>query len=185
VTFRRATFDDVPALHALISASARGLSGHDYTSAQIEASLHSAWAVDTQLIVDQTYFVTATPAVIACGGWSWRKTLFGGDGHEGREPEALDPLVDAARIRAFFVHPHHARRGIARALLRLCESEARQRGFSSAELIATLSGKRLYEACGYLAAEAREYVLPNGEAILFVPMRKCLKAEGPSVEGFQ
>jgi len=174
-SLRHATLADVRALQRLIETSSRALGRSHYTDDEIEAALGSAWAVDTQLIRDATYFIVESAgSAVACGGWSWRATLFGGDTHEGRQPEPLDPPRDAARIRAFFVHPGHARRGIGRMLLERCEQEARAHGFQAAELIATLPGERLYRACGYASEEARAYALPGGRTIRFVPMRKPL-----------
>lgn len=103
---------------------------------------------------------------------SFRGTLFGGDARAGRVAAKLDPAVDAARIRAFFVDPGWARRGVGRMLLQLCEDAARAHGFRSAELVATLPGQRLYAACGYQSLGAREYALEHGPSITFVPMRK-------------
>jgi GNAT superfamily N-acetyltransferase len=173
--FRRASLDDVPALERLIALSARGLSRGDYSEEQIESALGAALGVDSQLVRDGTYFVAeAGDATVACGGWSFRKTLFGSDGNPDREPESLDPARDAARIRAFFVHPDWARRGLGRATLAICEAEARARGFGAAELMATLPGVRLYRSCGYHARDPIQHALPNGVAIEFVPMRKEL-----------
>lgn len=173
--FRRATARDVPAIERLVARSARGLMGGDYSGAQVEAALGSAFGVDTQLVRDGTYFVAEVDgALAACGGWSFRKTLFGADGAETREPEALDPARDAARIRAFFVDPGFARRGLGQALLALCEAEARGRGFAAAALMATLPGERLYRAAGYAAEGSVDHDLPGGLAIRFVPMRKQL-----------
>src|SRR5262249_48335788 len=150
---RRATFADTPALERLIAESARGLASDDYSAAQIEAALGTAWGVDSELIADGTYFVVEAGGekaeIVGCGGWSKRATLFGGDGQAGRRSDLLDPARDAARIRAFFVHPRWARRGIGRALIERCESEARAHGFRSFELMATLPGERLYRALGY------------------------------------
>jgi GNAT superfamily N-acetyltransferase len=176
-TLRRATLDDVPALAAVIAASARGLARGDYSEAQIEAAIGTAWGVDSELIRDGTYFaVECDGEIAACGGWSRRKTLFGGDGQTGRESEILDPSRDAARIRAFFVHPRWARRGIGRALLERCEAEARADGFRAAELMATLPGERLYRAFGYRAGERVHHALRDGLTIEFVGMRKELGA---------
>jgi GNAT superfamily N-acetyltransferase len=173
LTIRLASSDDVEELQRLIAASARELGRGDYTSEQIEAALGSAWGVDTQLIRDQTYFVIMeNGAIVACGGWSKRKALFGADSRTRAEPELLDPSRDAARIRAFFVHPLWARRGIGSLLLKECESEARAAGFHSAELAATLPGQRLYERFGYQSMGAREYPLRDELTITFVPMRK-------------
>lgn len=172
---RLATLDEVPALEALIAASAHGLSRGDYTEAQVEAALGSAFGVDTQLILDGTYFVVEVgDECAACGGWSYRKTLFGADAEPGRDPESLDPAVDAARVRAFFVHPRWARRGIGTMLLEACETAAREHGFRTAALMATLPGRRLYAAAGYLDGEPVDYDLPGGVTIRFVPMTKAL-----------
>lgn len=177
---REATFDDVPALHPLIAESARGLAQADYTPEQIEAALGSAWGVDSQLIRDRTYFVVeAQGAIVACGGWSHRKTSFGGDGHTARDATPLIPARDAARIRAFFVRPAWARKGIGRALLARCEAEAWKAGFRSVELVATLTGCRLYRACGFVADPPVRYTLPGGVGIDFVTMRKSLATGAP------
>jgi GNAT superfamily N-acetyltransferase len=175
LTLRAAVLEDRPVLECLIAESARGLGRSDYTEAQIEAALGSAFGLDTELIRDGTYFVAqAAGTIVGCGGWSFRKTLFGADGHAGRESQTLAPARDAARIRAFFVHPQWARKGIGRALLDRCETAAMAHGFRAAELMATLPGERLYRALGYVAGEAVQYELPGGIAIRFVPMRKAL-----------
>jgi GNAT superfamily N-acetyltransferase len=174
-SLRQATLEDVPELESVIAESARGLSRGDYTDAQVEAALGSAFGVDSELIRDGTYFVAEAAAqVVGCGGWSRRTTRFGSDRQPGRQSEILDPSRDAARIRAFFVRPDWARRGIGRALLERCESEARAHGFRSVELTATLPGRRLYEVLGYAAEDAFEHRLPDGLTIEFVPMRKLL-----------
>src|SRR5688572_12943456 len=115
-SFRKATLADVPAIERIIAESARVLTRADYSDAQIEAALGTAFGVDTELIRDGTYFVVEAEGegIVACGGWSRRKTLFGGDGQQGRESEVLDPERESARIRAFFVRPDWARRGIGR-----------------------------------------------------------------------
>jgi N-acetylglutamate synthase-like GNAT family acetyltransferase len=177
VTFalRKATLEDRPALEQLIADSARGLSPPDYTAAQVEAALGSAFGVDSELIRDGTYFVAeADRRIVGCGGWSRRATLFGGDAQPGRRSELLDPASDSARIRAFFVHPDWARRGIGRAILEKCESEARAHGFQSTELLATLPGERFYRALGYRGVERIEHRLRDAVTIEFVPMKKDL-----------
>jgi GNAT superfamily N-acetyltransferase len=175
-TLRPAMPGDVPALERLIAASARGLAAPDYTPDQIEAAIGGAWGVDSQLIRDGTYFVAEAEngELVGCGGWSRRATLFGGDAQPGRSAEPLDPARDAARVRAFFVHPDWARRGIGRALLNRCEAEARAAGFREVTLVATLTGVRLYRAFGYAGEERVKYPLPGGLTIAFVPMRKSL-----------
>ena len=172
---RLATLDDVAAIERLVALSARGLCGEYYTAAQVEAAIGGAWGCDTELVRDATYFVAeADGELVACGGWGKRRTLFGGDAQPGRVSELLDPTRDAARVRAFFVHPAWARRGLGRVLLARCESEARASGFRAAELMATLTGVRLYEACGYVVGEAVEFPVRDGQVIRFVPMRKAL-----------
>lgn len=175
---RLANLGDVSALSALIAQSARSLGRADYTPEQIEAALEGAWGVDTQLIKDGTYFVAeAANQIVGCGGWSFRQTLFGSDARADREPARLDPIHDPARIRAFFVHPEHARRGIGRALLERCEEEAKQHGFKSAALAATLPGERLYRALGYQAVERITHPLPRGLTIEFVRMHKTFSSQ--------
>jgi GNAT superfamily N-acetyltransferase len=175
VSLRKATPEDVPVLERVIAASARGLSRQDYTDAQVEAALGSAFGVDSELIRDGTYFVAeAEGEIVACGGWSRRQTRFGSDRQPGRQSALLDPAVDAARIRAFFVRPDRARQGIGRALLERCEAEARAHGFRAVELVATLPGRRLYQVFGYTEGEPFAHPLEGGVTIEFVPMRKDL-----------
>jgi GNAT superfamily N-acetyltransferase len=169
---RVARASDAAAIMMLIAASARGLSRDDYTAEQIEAAVASIFGVDSELIADETYFVAAAGReLIGCGGWSRRRTLFGGDQAASRQAGVLDPARDAAKIRAFFVHPSWARRGVGRAILERCEREARDAGFAAVELMSTLPGLGFYRRMGY---EAREPILyPAGAVKLkFVPMRK-------------
>jgi N-acetylglutamate synthase-like GNAT family acetyltransferase len=172
-TLRKATIEDVPALRTLIDVSVRELQARDYTSAQIDESLKSVYGVDTQLIADGTYFVVEEDAVIVgCGGWSKRKTLYGGDQFRAREDSLLDPLCDAARIRAFFVHPRWARRGIGAMILDACESAAVSAGFTRLEMGATLTGVPFYRAKGYTAAESIDVPMANGKYLPIVRMWK-------------
>lgn len=177
---RKATADDQAAIEALIARSIRTLGADDYSSQQIESALRGAFGADSQLIRDGTYFVVeAEGQIIGCGGWSRRRTLFGSDANAQRDATELDPRVDAARIRAFFVDPAHARKGIGRAILECCEAEARSCGFSRFELMATLPGVALYQACGYVAGDAVEHALEPELAIRFVPMRKLASDQAP------
>lgn len=173
-TLRKATLEDQPVLHELIARSIRELGAGDYTPEQIDAALRGAFGVDTALIRDGTYFVVVTDAeeIVACGGWSHRRTLFGSDARAERDETGLDPRKDPAKIRAFFVDPAHARRGLGKALLERSESEARAAGFATLELMATLPGVRLYEKCGYQPGEQVDYPVDDGLSIQFVPMRK-------------
>jgi GNAT superfamily N-acetyltransferase len=175
LTLRKALLADVPELRALIERSARGLSADDYRPGQIEGALRGAFGVDTQLLLDETYFVVEdTARAVGCGGWSFRSTLFGGDSREGRDSSMLDPATQPAKIRAFFVDPEHARRGIGTLLLERCEAEARARGFTAVELMATLPGVKLYAVRGYDAMPMVIFDVGQGESIEFVPMRKSL-----------
>lgn len=183
-SIRAATTDDIVTLRAVIAESARGLRGDDYTAEQIEAALQGAFGVDSELIRDRTYFVVEEAGVIvACGGWSRRRTLFGGDAQPGRQSGPLDPASESARVRAFFVRPAWARHGIGRLLLAHCEREARAAGFRTVELLATLPGRRLYAALGYVGEQRETHTIGDGVAIDFIPMKKQLDHQGPERGG--
>jgi N-acetylglutamate synthase-like GNAT family acetyltransferase len=165
ILLRKATPADIPQIEALIARSARGLSADDYRPAQIEGALRGAFGVDTQLLSDQTYFVAEEDG-----------NLVGGDARTGRDSSLLDPRTQAAKIRAFFIDPSSARRGIGSMLLEHCENEARAHGFSRVELMATLPGVKLYAARGYLGAAMLHFDVGHGETIEFIPMGKVLVA---------
>jgi GNAT superfamily N-acetyltransferase len=177
---RQATDNDVPTLQTLIDASVRGLQTQDYTPTQIEGALETAFGVDSQLLKDGTYFVVENvspavdPIIVGCGGWSKRKTLCGSDHAPDRDNALLDPQTDAAKIRAFFVHPEWARRGIGSLLLSACEAAAVAAGFTCFEMGATLTGVPLYQAKNYVELERFSLPLKNGEALPIVRMRKSL-----------
>jgi GNAT superfamily N-acetyltransferase len=174
-SLRLASPDDVPVLRELIEASVRGLQAGDYSPEQREAALRGVFGVDTQLIADGTYFVvTDGKAVAGCGGWSRRRTLYGGDQWSAREDSLLDPATEAAKIRAFFVHPRFARRGVGTMILRACESAAAAAGFMRLEMGATLTGIPLYRAHGYVEREPAEVPLGNGVTLPIVRMEKVL-----------
>jgi len=179
---------DIPVLQALIDASVRGLQAQDYTPAQIDGALKTVFGVDSQLIADGTYIVAeaipsgsesnepenneAASPIVGCGGWSKRKTLYGGDRWTGREDELLDPLRDAAKIRAFFIHPDWARRGIGGMILEACEAAARVAGFTRYEMGATLTGAKLFGVKGYVAVKPISVPLMNGEVLPVIHMEK-------------
>jgi GNAT superfamily N-acetyltransferase len=183
---RLATEDDIPALHALIEASVRGLQAGDYTPAQIEGALGTVLGLDTQLIRDEAYFVAQVAhqkhtsgaealtyqRFAGCGGWSKRKTLFGADRGPGREPDLLDPATDAAKVRAIFVHPDFARRGLGSQILAHVEAAAAAAGFRRYEMGSTLTGVPLYRIKGYVEVERIAVPLGNGEALPVVKMVK-------------
>jgi N-acetylglutamate synthase-like GNAT family acetyltransferase len=171
---RKATTADIPALKELIARSARGLS-EEYRPEQIEGALQGAFGVDSQLLIDETYFVVEDKGrIVGCGGWSFRTTLFGGDARAGRDSSILDPHSQPAKIRAFFVDPSNARRGIGTMLLDHCEKEARAHGYARVELMATLPGVKLYAARGYVGGDMVRFDVGSGEVIEFIPMQKQL-----------
>jgi GNAT superfamily N-acetyltransferase len=179
-SLRLATSADIPALRDLIDVSVRVLQRADYSAEQLEAALGTAYGVDTQLIADGTYYVVEAVGagesiIAACGGWSMRKTLYGSDHGPYRDSGLLDPARDAAKIRAFFVHPAWVRRGIATLLLRTCEEAAHARGFRRFEMGATLTGIPMYAARGYAIGEKIEVPLPNGLSLTVVRMAKTLE----------
>ncbi|MBC8106179.1 MAG: GNAT family N-acetyltransferase [Anaerolineae bacterium] len=176
---RLATIADIDALTDLIPRAARELSKGFYTPAQIDRAVGHVYGVDRQLIADGTYLVAEVDNYVAgCGGWSKRKTMFGGDGtgFKDKTDALLDPKRDAARIRAFFVHPGFARRGIGRAILQTCERAAREAGFTKLELVATLPGEPLYTACGYRRIEPLDIPIPDGSILPAIKMAKDLTA---------
>ncbi len=182
--YRLAMPADIPHLGPLIEASIRGLQADDYSPSQIEQSIGTWLGLDTQLITDQTYFAVevregANPDRVptignlaACGGWSRRKTPYGSDHRPNRDDSLLDPRTDAAKIRAFFVHPAWARRGIGSRILKLCEQAAQAEGFTRFEMGATLTGIPLYRRHGYAEQERVELPLANGGTLPIVRMTK-------------
>jgi GNAT superfamily N-acetyltransferase len=171
---RKAILDDREAIQQLIANSARGLSRVDYSEQQIEVLIESVFGVDTDLILDGTYFVAEQDGkLVGCGGWSKRRNIFGGDRYSHRDSSLVDPELEPAKIRAFFVHSEFARQGIARALLSACEAEAIREGFRALELMSTLPGVGLYRACGFEGDGRKEYDV-SGIKVDFVPMKKVL-----------
>lgn len=193
IRIRKAVPGDVPELQELIGASARELQAADYSREQIEGALETVFGVDSQLIADGTYLVaearivdleseadragtenkpTREWAVAGCGGWSKHKTLYGGDRWTGREDTLLDPARDAAKIRAFFIHPAWARRGVGSRILDACETAAREAGFASYEMGATLTGAKLFQARGYVAVEHIQVPLKDRVTLPVIRMAK-------------
>jgi len=172
---RLAREEDVPALAELIRVSSWALQASYYSAAQIEAALGPIFAVDRQLIRDGTYFVIEqNDTIVGCGGWSKRKSLYGGDSERSTEDPMLDPARDAARIRAFFVHPSCARRGIGTSILYACERAIVSAQFLTTDLVATLAGEPLYASHGYSVIERYEISMANGLNLPVVRMSKCL-----------
>lgn len=178
ITIRKATLGDVPFLRSLISESVRILQASYYTPEQREGALGRVFGVDTQLILDGTYMVAeAGTMIVGCGGWSRRKTAFGSDRAADRDNALLDPAQEAAKIRAFFVHPEWARRGIGTRILEACEVAAAAEGFTRLELVSTLPGEPMYRARGFVSGEAFEVPLENGVKLPVVRMTKMIEAK--------
>ena len=177
--FRFAVPEDIPALDELIQKSVRELQAGDYSSEQLEGSLGFVFGVDAQLIEDKTYFVAETEVdgvrtMVGCGGWSKRKTLFGSHHGPYRDAELLDPETDAAKIRAIFVHPGWARRGVGSKILAVCETAAAANGFKHLQMGSTLTGVPLYRRYGYTEYDRISVPLPNGISLPVVLMEKRL-----------
>ena len=188
---RKAVASDVPRLREVIDASVRGLQAQDYSPSQIDSALQSVYGVDSQLIADGTYLLAEVvesgatqPEIVACGGWSKRKTLYGGDRWKGlhnkdiqskdRQDDLLDPRIDAAKIRAFFVHPDWARQGIGSMVLDACEQAALAAGFTRFEMGATLTGVKLFQERGYMTIERLEVPLEGSITLPVIHMTKRL-----------
>jgi L-amino acid N-acyltransferase YncA len=173
--FRQAKPADVPAIRSLIEASVRGLSEPLYSQRQIDSSLRYLFGPDSQLIADGTYYVVDVGGeVIASGGWSQRQTLHGGDQAKQGEDPLIDPLREPARLRAFFVHPSWARRGIGKLLFYECSTAARGAGFRELELTATLPGEQLYQTLGFTVIERGAVEMPDGVALPTARMRRAI-----------
>lgn len=177
IRVRLALPEDTPALEELIAASVRELSIPYYDQGQIDSALAHVFGIDSQLIQDGTYFAAENEGlIVGCGGWSKRKTLFGGDQTKlDKVDELLKPGTDAARLRAFYVHPFWSRRGIGSRIIKACEDAAREAGFARVELVATLPGEPLYSARGYTIVEPYDIPLPGGQTLPAFLMFKCLE----------
>ena len=175
IPLRLATIGDVPALTELIPLSARALSTGFYTEEQTEAAIRYVFGPDTRLIFDGTYFVAEERGELAgCGGWSRRRTLYGGDQMKAAEDPLLDPRTEAARVRAFFVHPSFARRGVGSAILEACLDAARAAGFRRVELASTLPGVPFYRAFGFEEREPLGVPMPGGLSLPVIRMERDL-----------
>ncbi|MBR7801299.1 GNAT family N-acetyltransferase [Undibacterium fentianense] len=169
---RPSTLDEVPQLNQMIIESARVLSRGFYTEQEAESAIRYVFGVDTALVKDGSYFTATLDGVLAgCGGWSRRRTLYGGDQRPMGEDEILDPAHDPARIRAFFIAPSAARRGVGRAVFEACKQAALSHGYRRLELMATLPGVPFYQVLGFEKVEDVADTLPDGVTIRFERMR--------------
>lgn len=175
---RLARESDIPALEVLIPLSVHGLQAAHYSQAQMDAAMGPVFGVDRQLIRDGTYFVAEESGlIVGSGGWSRRRSLYGSDAARGGEDTLLDPQFDAARVRAFFVHPSWARRGIGRSIMVACEQAIAEAGFRSVDIVATLAGEPLYASFGYAVCERFEIPMAGGLGLPVVRMSKSMRTE--------
>jgi GNAT superfamily N-acetyltransferase len=167
--------DDIPAIRELILLSVAGLQAETYSAEQRAGAMGSVYGTDRQMIADGTYFVIERDGKLAaCGGWSWRRTAFGGDGGMAKDDTPLDPKKEPARIRAFFVDPKYARQGLASQILAECEQRARAMGFLAMEMTSTLAGIPFYLRHGYAEKEELDLPLTNSVTLPVVRMEKAL-----------
>jgi len=175
ISIRLAKLEEYSEIRSLIEMSSRKLAASFYTSELVELALQAVLGVDTQLIMDGSYFVAENEQrIVGCGGWSWRQTLFGSDAVGGRDDGVLDPAGDPAKIRAFFIHPRYTRRGIGSLILEHCEAAAKDAGFHKLELGATLSGVQFYQSHGFRAGKPYAYECAPGVGMEIVPMYKTI-----------
>ncbi len=175
LSHRIASLDDLDALREVMRRAIETLQDDFLTPEQVAAS-HKVMGLDAQLVTDRTYFIVESGGRIAgCGGWSWRSTLYGGDeSMVAREPRAIDPATEPARIRAMYTDPDFTRRGVGSLVLQLCEDAARDADFGSATMMATMAGVPLYRACGYAEAEPVTVALVDGVEVPLVRMERKL-----------
>ncbi len=175
IKIRNAQICDIAALENIIKSSVHGLQANEYSQSQRDAAIGTVFGIDRNLINDQTYFILEIDNEIAgCGGWSFRKAMFGADTLTSQEPQKLDPNIDAARIRAFFISPNFARMGLGKLILEHCEAAAKNAGFKKAEFGSTLTGIPFYRKYGYKDIKHIETPLPNGENLGILLMGKEL-----------
>ena len=177
-THRLAAEPDLPALRDLMTLAIDRLQAGFLDPAQVAAS-RSVMGLDTQLVADGTYFVveSADGRLAGCGGWSARRTLYGGDHSTAlRDAAWCDPAMDPARVRAMYTHPDFVRQGVGRLILSLCEDAARAAGFSRTTMMATMAGEPLYAACGYWPVERVQSQAVDGVTVPLVRMEKDLEA---------
>lgn len=174
-SLRLALASDAPVLKGLIQRSAKALSVGFYTQEQTEAVADEVFGVDSQLLADRTYYaIEAAGEIVACGGWGRRSTLCGGDQAKPAAERLLDPSLEPARIRAFFVDPALARRGLGSMLMTHCAAQAAQAGFTKLELVATMPGVPLYRALGFVEVERYDLELKAGVRVPVATMRRAV-----------
>jgi len=175
IEIRAATRDDVAEITRVMIASLREIGRLSYDDEQVASSLVYLAVPDAQLIDDGTYFVAVEDdAIVGCGGWSRRRKTHAGSGHSDEDDALLDPAREPARIRAMFVDPRFARRGIGRQILELCERRAAAEGFRRLQLVAMRSGEAMYRACGYAPIGDAPVRLEDGVVLECTLMEKAI-----------
>ena len=155
---RPARAADGPGIEQLNRASVRRLAVSYYSPAQIESFL-AGGTLDAGLVEAGSYYVGElgdTP--VGSGGWMARARPGG-------------PW--RARIRAIFVHPDWARRGIGRRLVTQAETAAAQAGFAIFELEASLAGVPLYRSLGHREVARYGHAMADGATLPVVRMEKA------------
>ena len=169
-----ANLEDIPKIKILMQSSITSLLGELLNKHQLEAAEESM-GLDTQLITDKTYFLVKNKEkIVGSGGYSYRKTLFGGNHTPNRSDDLLVPGKDAAKVRAMYTDPSWVRKGVGTYILNLAEYSIKQLGFDKAELMATVSGILLYEKRGYEVVEEIEYVSKLGNKVPMYKMEKII-----------
>ena len=175
-TLRVAEPTDAFGVSALMTASAAGLFPAYYDEQQTASAIDHVARVDPRLLEDGTYYVLEVGAdMVACGGWSRRFRPYTGSGDSPDDRRLLDPATEAGHVRAMFVRPDWTRRGLGRRIIAECERAALTEGFHRLDLVATLPGVPLYEACGFVAdALVEDIVLVDGTRLPCLAMSKTI-----------
>ena len=173
-TYRKAEIQDIPAIKELMDLSISKVLGKLTDKKELEASFESM-GLDTKLIEDNSYFlIFEADNLIGSGGYSIRKTLFGGNHTPNRSDDLLVPGKEPSKIRAMYTHPDWIRKGVGSMILELSENESKKLGFNKAELMATISGILLYQDRGYEVDKEIEYESRAGNKVRMYRMFKNL-----------
>jgi len=174
LNIKQATLDDSEDIMALMALSMREILPRFLDEEQVKRS-DASMGIDRELIADGTYYLVYIDEVlVGCGGWSARRTLYGGDNAAKRDSAMADPETEAAKVRAMYTHPDYTRRGIGQALIRKSEVEAKAAGFSRVELGSTAPGLPFYKRCGYAVIEDVSVTDEDGITVPVILMSKGL-----------
>jgi GNAT superfamily N-acetyltransferase len=175
---RQAVRADVPSLAALMRQSVLDVFPHFHDERETQAAARYLTEPDVALIDDGTYFVHEVGGeLVACGGWSKRAKLYTGSGAAPTDDRLLDPATEPARVRAMFVRSDWTRRGLGRAILARSVAAARDAGFTTLELMATMPGVPLYRSFGFREVRRVGVPLPNGVVLAGMAMDRPVLLE--------